>query len=89
MSVETLGEAYRLGWQLSARCAQEKQHGMKRIPECIYRAKLDMQTLVWTRGPNFPISQLDSRRMCPRCGSRRVAVIYNVPTVPRAARASF
>lgn len=86
MSVETLGEAYRSGWKITARCAQGKQHGMKPIPECLYRAALDMQTLVWTRGPNFPLSHLEGRLMCPRCGSRRVAVIY-VPTVPTALRA--
>ena len=54
---------------------------------CIYRAPLDMQTLVWTRGPNFPLSRLESRLMCPECGSRRVSVLFDVPKVPVAARA--
>jgi hypothetical protein len=46
-----------------------------------------MQTLVWTRGPNFPLSRLESRLMCPECGSRRVSLLFDVPKVPLAARA--
>ena len=55
---------------------------MKSVRPCIYRAPLDMQTLVWTRGPNFPLSRLESRLMCPECGSRRVTVLFDVPKVP-------
>src|SRR4051812_7346902 len=87
MSVETLGEAWRLGWRVTARCAFGKRDGMKSIRECTYRAELNMQTLVWTRGPNFPLSRLESRLMCPECGSRRVSLLFDVPKVPVAARA--
>src|SRR4051794_937530 len=87
MAVENLGEAWRLGWKLTARCAFGNRDGMKSIRECIYRAPLDMQTLVWTRGPNFPLSRLESRLMCPECGSRRVSLLFDVPKVPVAARA--
>jgi hypothetical protein len=87
MAVETLGEAWRLGWRLTARCACfGNRDGMKSIRECIFRAELDMQTLVMTRGPNFPLSRLESRLMCPECGSRRVSVLFDVPKVPVAAR---
>src|SRR4051812_38407252 len=79
MAVENLGEAWRLGWKLTARCAFGNRDGMKSIRECIYRAPLDMQTLVWTRGPNFPLSRLESRLMCPDCGSRRVSVLFDDP----------
>ena len=58
---------------------------MKSIRQCIYRAELDMKTLVWTRGPNFPLSRLESRLMCPECGSRRVSLLFDVPKVPVAA----
>ena len=87
MSIETLGEAWRLGWRLTARCAFGNRDGMKSIRECSYRAELNMQTLVWTRGPNFPLSRLESRLMCPECGSRRVSLLFDVPKVPVAARA--
>jgi hypothetical protein len=86
MAVETLGEAYRLGWQLTARCAFGPRDGMKSIRECKYRAPLDMQTLVWTRRPNFPLSRLESRLMCAQCGSRRVALLFEVP--PKTQRAA-
>jgi hypothetical protein len=72
-------------WKLTARCAFGNLDGRKSTRACIYRAPLDMQTLVWTRGPNFPLSRLESRLMCPECGSRRVSVLFDVPKVPVAA----
>jgi len=42
-----------------------------------YSRELDVETLVWTRGPNFPLCDLASRLMCPRCRSRRVAVLFD------------
>jgi hypothetical protein len=46
----------------------------------VYRKQLDLDTLVATRGPNFPLSRLESRLMCPACGSRRVTVVYEPPS---------
>lgn len=85
MIVETLGEANRLGWKLTARCAFGRRDGMKSIRECTYRAGLDLPTLVWTRGADFPIARLESRLKCPHCGSRRVAIIFDVPRQPMQA----
>ena len=34
-----------------------------------------METLEWTRGRAFPLSQLESRLRCLRCGSRYVVVL--------------
>ncbi len=79
MSVETLGEAFRLGWKVTARCSQGKRDGMRSIPECINRYELDMATLLWTRGPNFPLSRLAERMMCTRCGSRQVPILFDAP----------
>jgi hypothetical protein len=36
-------------------------------------------TLVCTCGPNFPLSRLESRFMCPASGSRRVTVVFQPP----------
>jgi hypothetical protein len=47
-----------------------------------------MKTLVWTRGDNFPLDQLESRLKCPRCGGRRVKVIFSVPGNPKLQRAA-
>jgi hypothetical protein len=88
MAVETLGEAWQLGWRLTARCAFGLRDGMKSIRECDHRAELDMKTLVWTRGPNFPISELGRRLMCTRCGSRRVSIAFEVPRPRNAAQAA-
>jgi hypothetical protein len=88
MAVETLGEALSYGWRLTACCAAGKQDGMHRHKECIYRAELEMETLVWTRGRSFPLSRPESRLRCPHCGSRDVQLIFTVPSNVQAARSS-
>src|ERR1700751_878663 len=85
--VETLGDAFAAGWRITARCAWGKREGMKSKRECHYTRELDLETLVWTRGPNFPLSSLDGRLMCPRCKSRRVVVMFQPPTVSKSAKA--
>jgi hypothetical protein len=34
---------------------------MKRIRECVYGAELDLESLVWTRGRDFPLGRLPIR----------------------------
>ena len=63
MAIATIGEAHDLGWRLTVYCRWGKRDGMKSIRECNGRAELDLQTLVWTRGRDFPIARLDSRVM--------------------------
>jgi hypothetical protein len=53
---------------------------MKRIRECVYGLELDLLTLVWTHGRDFPLGRLESRLKCPRCGSRVVTVVFIPPT---------
>lgn len=84
--IETLGEARNNGWRITARCALGKQVGMKRFRECVNRYELDIETLIWTRGAQFPVSMLESRLKCPRCGSRRVVLLFDMPSQPMAKR---
>jgi hypothetical protein len=81
MSVETLGEALSAGWRIKARCAWGPRDGVKRVREYVFGGELDLQTLIWTRGRDFPLTMLESRLKCPRCGSRRVRVAFTVPRV--------
>lgn len=85
--IETLGDALGAGWRVHVRCAFGKRDGMKAIKECVYRAELDMPTLVWTRGRNFPVARLHERLMCPRCGSYRIAVMFDPPPEHGRSRA--
>jgi hypothetical protein len=78
--VETIGEAFSLGWQLKARCAFGNREGMKSVRQCTWSYDLDMLTLVATRGRDFPLAMLASRLRCPRCGSRRMAVVFMPPS---------
>jgi len=81
MSVETLGDAYSEGWRVTVRCSYGRSESPRSQSsrECGYRKELDMETLVWTRGSAFPLSRLESRLRCPRCGSRYVVVLYQPP----------
>lgn len=84
MSIETVGEAYRLSWRVRARCVRGIVDAPTSLRKCDYLAELDMQTLVWAKGRNFPLGLLGARLMCPRCGSRDVNVILEPPPVVRA-----
>ena len=58
MSIETLGEAYRLSRR--ARCVRGTIESPVMIQKCEYMAELDMQTLVWAKGLRFPLGRLGS-----------------------------
>jgi len=77
--IEALGEAWSAGWRVHLRCAQGKVDGITRVPECFYQRELEVETLLCTRGRDFPLSRLAERMRCPRCGSRRVAIVYAPP----------
>lgn len=79
MAVETIGEAMDLSWRVHVRCAWGKRDAMKSIRECTKGYEIDLETLVWTRGRNFPLGLLESRLRCPRCGSRRVRIAFTPP----------
>jgi hypothetical protein len=85
MLVETLGEAYSLGWRVHMRCVDGAREGMKSKRQCVFRCKLAMETLVCTRGRAFPLARLAERLRCPRCGSRTVQVIFEPPATSRIA----
>jgi hypothetical protein len=51
---------------------------------CLGKAELDLHTLIWTRGTAFSLTSLEARLKCPMCGSRKVAVIFDVPSEPAA-----
>lgn len=77
MAIETIGEAWNHGWRCYNALRLGKDDGMKSIRACIY----NMETLVATRGRDFPFSRRETRLRCPRCGSRRVTVLYEPPAM--------
>lgn len=85
MGIETIGEALDFSWRVTVRCAWGPRDGMKRIRQCVYSAELDIATLVWTRGRDFPLDTLASRLKCPRCGSRRVRLAFSLPPIQNRA----
>jgi hypothetical protein len=54
MEVETLGVARSLGWKVHMRCANGYRIETRSMRRCVYRKQLELETLVCTRGPNFP-----------------------------------
>jgi len=81
MGVETLGGAKTQGRRVTVRWSYGRSEGPRSQSsrECNYRKELERETLVWTRGRAFPLSRLESRLRCPRCGSRHVVVLYQPP----------
>ena len=55
MSIETLGQACFSGWKITARCAWGHREGLKSIRRCMASIRLDLESLVWTRGAEFPL----------------------------------
>jgi hypothetical protein len=51
----------------------------------IIRPSWILGTLVWTRERNMPLAGLREHMTCPRCGNRRVNLIFDPP--PAGARA--
>jgi hypothetical protein len=69
------------------RCANGYRQERRSMRRCVYRKQLDLETLVATRGPNFPLSRLESRLMCPACGNRRVTVVFEPTEAMRKSAA--
>lgn len=80
MAVETLGEAWSLSWRIHMRCLDDGMRGLKHGRECGFKTELELKTLVATRGRDFPIARLADRLRCPRCGCRRVGVLFGPPS---------
>jgi DNA-directed RNA polymerase subunit RPC12/RpoP len=79
--METIGEALSLDWRAAARCVRGREDGAgsRSSRECTYRRELNLETLVCTRGRAFPLARLESRLRCPRCGNRRMVVMFEPP----------
>jgi hypothetical protein len=87
MTINTLGHAWKLGWRVRARCywLGPNKSGRRKAVWCDTTVELDMVTLIWTRGENFPLELLAQRLRCPKCGRiDSVRVFFDVPNQPNA-----
>jgi hypothetical protein len=87
MPIESLSEALAAGWRVHARCLDGVVDNTQSKATCHYKAELSLETLVWTRGRNMPLAGLRDRLMCPRCGNRRVNLIFDPPPVAKRSPA--
>jgi hypothetical protein len=55
-----LSVARSLDGKVHMRCANGYRLETRSMRKCVYRKQLDLETLVCTRGPNFPVSRLES-----------------------------
>jgi hypothetical protein len=62
--------------------------GVKSMRRRFCRKRLDLGTLVCPREPSFPLSRLESRLMCPTCGSRSITLVFEPPTNRQVGGAS-
>ena len=71
-------------WAVHMRCLHDGREGLKHRRDCNFRRQLDLETLVCTRGRDFPLARLAERLRCPRCGCRRISVMFGPPSEARA-----
>jgi hypothetical protein len=83
--VETLGDAWNLGWRVTMRCTWGKRVKSRR--ECKFRRELDGNFGLHA-DRNFPLDLVASRLMCPQCRSNRVAVMLLPPSTGARAAAT-
>lgn len=76
MAIETLGQAWQMGWRIHVVCASGKGDGLKRVRACAFSAELSMDTMLMAKGPSFPIANLGSRLWCPSCHQTRMRVMF-------------
>ncbi len=74
----TLGEAADQGWALWVQCDRHRA-GLKSARPCIGRVALDLHTMVWTHGRQCPLTYLEGRLRCPRCGTLHVLQFWSKP----------
>jgi hypothetical protein len=85
MQVETLGEALPPAGASMRAALEGPLEYTRSAAKCRHQAELNLETLAWTRGRNMPLSGLRERMMCPRCGNRRVNLIFEPPPIARRA----
>ena len=69
-----------LSWTVHIRCLFDGKQGLKHGRDCNFQRPLDLETLVCTRGRDFPLAHIATRLRCPRCGCRRVGVMFGPPS---------
>ena len=57
----------------------EQQAAAETLQAALDTSAADMQTLVTTRGRDFPLARLASRLRCPNCGDQTLHVLFDVP----------
>jgi hypothetical protein len=78
----TLGEVYSAGWGIRIKCARSEQRAIVKLDRCAFETALSMETLVCTRGRDFPLARIASRLRCPNFGNMGVHVLFDVPGKP-------
>jgi putative SOS response-associated peptidase YedK len=84
MAIETLGEAFSLGWRVTVRCVHSREDGAhsKSSRECTNRKTFDMGTLVWTRGGISP-SRVSKAVCAVRVAVRETSLSFTTPRQTR------
>jgi Zn finger protein HypA/HybF involved in hydrogenase expression len=82
MGVQTIGEAYQAEWRIHVRCAWCRREGMKKRARLSRKGRAGPAHADLDEGQRLP--DQEARLKCPMCGSRKVSVIFDVPSEPAA-----
>jgi hypothetical protein len=72
----TLGDAALAGLRPHAACVCGKRSGIGKVEPCGFSAYLDLGSIIWTRGANFPCWRLSQRLKCPQCGGTSIELVW-------------
>jgi hypothetical protein len=74
--VGTMGDKIRIGHGITVNCGN---------PECLHRAKLDLEDIAARFGANLPVADLVARAVCAECGAQwpRLSISVSVDNAPR------
>ena len=86
MGVQTIGEAYQAGWRIHVRCAWGRREAKERA-RLSRKGRAGPAHADLDKRRRLPAHQLEAWLKCPMCGSRKVSVIFDVPSWCRCDRA--
>jgi hypothetical protein len=72
--IMTLGQAADRDLTLRLYCRGGAGQAMKRHRPCIAAYEIDIETLIWTRGREYPLKALHRIMKCPACNSRLIQI---------------
>ena len=74
----SIWQARKAGWSVSLRCHRVRE-GLKSAKPCMGSSAIDLSTLISALGPEVKLADLQTRLVCPICGTNRIEIVVSQP----------